>query len=169
MYRLHHCLCSTATPLDWLLSRNLKPRKIILRASSDLPRKSIPTKITRHTVCLQLIHRRGSRNNIVRVHSIIPGLCTYVHHLLVRQQSVKYYSSNSCLDKACYIQWISERERLRIAAWKVICRGMSSGGLRGLEHRLSLVHEGCCKNILCTLKALCPYIRRNCFLMSSLV
>ena len=47
MYRLHHRLCSSATPLDWLLSRNLKPRKLILRA---FPRKLDPTKITRHTV-----------------------------------------------------------------------------------------------------------------------
>ena len=50
MYRLHHRLCSSATPLDWLLSRNLKPRKLILRAFSDFPRKLDPTKITRHTV-----------------------------------------------------------------------------------------------------------------------
>ena len=32
-------LCSSAMPLDWLLSRNLKPRKLILRAFSDFPRK----------------------------------------------------------------------------------------------------------------------------------
>ena len=35
-----------------VLSRNLKPRKLILRAFSDFPRKLAPTKITRHTVCL---------------------------------------------------------------------------------------------------------------------
>ena len=39
VYRLHHRLCSSATPLDWLLSRNLKPRKLILRAFPDFPRK----------------------------------------------------------------------------------------------------------------------------------
>ena len=41
--------------MDWLLSpsmlsRNLKPRKLILRAFSDIPRKLDPMKITRHTV-----------------------------------------------------------------------------------------------------------------------
>ena len=50
LYRLHHCLRSTATPLYWLLSRNLKPRKLILRAFSNVPRTFDPTKITRHTV-----------------------------------------------------------------------------------------------------------------------
>ena len=52
LYRLHHRLCSTATPapLYWLLSRNLKPRKLILSAFSDFPRKLDPTKITRLTV-----------------------------------------------------------------------------------------------------------------------
>ncbi|MCG8625046.1 MAG: hypothetical protein MJE68_23980, partial [Proteobacteria bacterium] len=50
VYRLHHRLCSSATPLDWLQSRNLKPRKLILRAFSDFPQKLAPTKITRHTV-----------------------------------------------------------------------------------------------------------------------
>ena len=50
MHRLHHRLCSSATPLYWLLSRNLKPRKLILRAFSDFPRKLNPAKITRHTV-----------------------------------------------------------------------------------------------------------------------
>ena len=49
VYRLHHRLCS-ATPLDWLLSRNLKPRKLILRAFSDFPQKLTPLKIIRHTV-----------------------------------------------------------------------------------------------------------------------
>jgi hypothetical protein len=39
---LHHC--------TGLLSRNLKPRKLILRAFSDFPRKLAPPKITRHTV-----------------------------------------------------------------------------------------------------------------------
>ena len=46
-----HRLCRSATPLDWLLSRNLKPRKLILRAFFYFPRKLDPTKITRHTVC----------------------------------------------------------------------------------------------------------------------
>ena len=50
VYRLHHRFCSSATPLDWLLSRNLKPRKLILRAFSDFPRKLDPTKIIRHAV-----------------------------------------------------------------------------------------------------------------------
>ena len=50
MYRLYHRLCSSATPLDWLLSRNLKQRKLIFRAFSDFPRKLAPMKITRHTV-----------------------------------------------------------------------------------------------------------------------
>ena len=45
MNRLYHRLCSSATPLDWLLSRNLKPRKLILRAFSDFPRKLDPTKL----------------------------------------------------------------------------------------------------------------------------
>ena len=53
MYRLHHRLCS-ATPLDWLLSRNLKPRKLLLRAFLDFPRILAPMKITRHTVSLYL-------------------------------------------------------------------------------------------------------------------
>ena len=39
MYQLDYHLCSSATPLDWLLSRNLKRRKLILRAFSDFPRK----------------------------------------------------------------------------------------------------------------------------------
>ena len=37
MYRLHHRLCSSATPLDWLLSQNLKLRKLIFKAFSDFP------------------------------------------------------------------------------------------------------------------------------------
>ena len=57
VYRLHHRFCS-ATPLDWLLSRNLKPRKLILRAFSDFPRELAPTKITRHTV-LSVLWRRS--------------------------------------------------------------------------------------------------------------
>ena len=36
IYWLYYRLCSSATPLDWLLSRNLK---LILRAFSDFPRK----------------------------------------------------------------------------------------------------------------------------------
>ena len=49
VYRLHHHSCS-AMPLDLLLSRNLIPQKLILRAFSDFPRKLAPTKITCHTV-----------------------------------------------------------------------------------------------------------------------
>ena len=40
--RLHHHLCS-ATSLDWLLSRNLKPQKLIMRAFSDFSRTIIST------------------------------------------------------------------------------------------------------------------------------
>ena len=53
VYRLYHHLCSSATLelLDWLLSRNLKPR---FKAFSDFPRKLDLTKITRHMVYLKV-------------------------------------------------------------------------------------------------------------------
>ena len=42
-------------PLDWLLSRNLKPRKLISRAFSDIPRQLALTKIIHHMVCAACI------------------------------------------------------------------------------------------------------------------
>ena len=49
---IDYIVCSALRPWTGLLSRNLKPRKLILRASSDFPRKLAPLKITRHTVCV---------------------------------------------------------------------------------------------------------------------
>ncbi len=43
-----------APGLGCMLSRNLKPRKLILRAFSGFPRNLAPPKITRHTVAIYI-------------------------------------------------------------------------------------------------------------------
>jgi hypothetical protein len=53
-----------AVPRPWtagpgLLSRNLKPRKLILRAFSDFSRKLAPPKITRYAVYYRLASSPG--------------------------------------------------------------------------------------------------------------
>jgi hypothetical protein len=47
--------CVATRPWTGLVSRNLKPRKLILRAFSDFPRNLAPPKITRHTVAIPFI------------------------------------------------------------------------------------------------------------------
>jgi hypothetical protein len=49
-------VCAVPHPWTGLLSRNLKARKLILRAFSDFPRKLAPPKITRHTVLHVHLH-----------------------------------------------------------------------------------------------------------------
>ena len=87
----HHRLCS-ATPLDWLLSRNLKPRKLSLRAFLDFPRKLAPTKITRHMVTI--LYQVGTATMDAHVRSEDNNYCNVQLHTAYRiylNSSHSYY------------------------------------------------------------------------------